>query len=292
MNNRVRRALLYMPGNDLRKIEKAATLNVDSICMDLEDGVALDSKPDARKTVAEALQSLDFGRSEKLVRINPIGSGMESEDLAATLRARPDGYVLPKVETAEEVEWLCWRLTEVEQANGWEVGSIRVLVNIETAKGIINLRGIADCDQRLDALLFGAEDLAVDMGATRTREAMEVFYARSAVVTHAAAFDLQALDMVFFDFNDADGLRRETLECARMGYVGKQIVHPKQIETVHDAFTPSDDEIAHATRLVEDFETHEAHGAGSFALDGRLVDMPVVRLARQVLDRARAAGKV
>ena len=289
--SRVRRALLYMPGNELRKIQKAATFDVDAICMDLEDGVAFDSKATARATVAEALQTVDFGRSERLVRINAAGSGLEHDDLAETVHAHPDGYVLPKVESTEQIEWLCWRLTEAEQTHGWEVGSLRVLVNIETAKGVLNLREIVECDQRLDALLFGAEDLAVNIGATRTREAMEVFYARSAVVLHAAAFGLQALDMVFFDFTPQQGLRHEALEGARMGFVGKQIIHPNQIAPVQEMFTPSAQEVAQAQRVVEAYAEHEAQGAGSFALDGRLVDMPVVRLARQVLERAKLAGK-
>jgi citrate lyase beta subunit len=208
-----------------------------------------------------------------------------------TVHARPDGYVLPKVESTEQIEWLCWRLTEAEQAHGWAIGSMRVLANIETAKGVLNLRDIVECDQRLDALLFGAEDLAANIGATRTREGAEVFYARSAVVLHAAAFGLQALDMVFFDFKDEEGLRREALDAARMGYVGKQIIHPSQIAPVHESFMPSEKEIAQARRVVEAYADYEARGTGSFALDGRLVDMPVVRLARQVLERAKLAEK-
>lgn len=289
--NRVRRALLYMPGNEMHKIRKAATFDVDAICMDLEDGVAFDSKTMARDVVAEALQTIDFGRSERLVRLNAVGSGLEQDDLAATVSGHPDGYVLPKVESTEQIEWLCWRLTEAEQTRGWEVGSIRVLVNIETAKGVLNLREIVECDQRLDALLFGAEDLAVNIGAMRTREAMEVFYARSAVILHAAAFGLQALDMVFFDFKDEAGLRDESLDAARMGYVGKQIIHPNQIIPVQESFTPSQKELEQAKRVVDAFEDHQSQGTGSFALDGRLVDMPVVRLAQQVIERAKLAGK-
>ncbi|MGH9203534.1 MAG: HpcH/HpaI aldolase/citrate lyase family protein, partial [Vicinamibacterales bacterium] len=155
---RVRRALLYMPGDDLRKIHKAATLDVDGVCLDIEDGVALSRKQAARETIAEALRAIDFGQSEQLVRINPVGSGMETEDLLATIGGQPDGYVLPKVESAEEVEWLCWRLTEAEQARGWPIGSIRVLAIVETAKGIVNLPDICDCDRRVEALIFGAED--------------------------------------------------------------------------------------------------------------------------------------
>jgi len=291
MTNRVRRGLLYIPGDDMHKIRKATTLGVDSVCLDMEDGVALNHKEAARATIAEALRMISFGRSERLVRINPIGSGLETEDLLATIGGHPDGYVLPKVESAEQVEWLCWRLTGAEQARGWPIGSIRVLVLIETALGIVNLRPVANCDRRLAALIFGAEDLAGDIGATRTREGWEVFYARSAVVTHAAAAGLDAIDMVCIDFEDTERLTCEALEGARLGFVGKQIIHPNQVEPVQAAFTPSDDAIAHARRIVQAFKEHQNGGAGAFALDGKMIDMPVVKAAQRVLDKAKAAGK-
>ena len=289
---RVRRALLYMPGDDLRKIQKAAKLGVDCVCLDIEDGTALNRKQAARETIADALRRIDFGRSERLVRINPIGSGLENDDLAATIGGRPDGYVLPKVESAEPIEWLCWRLTGAEQAHGWPIGSTRVLAIVETARGIVNLREIANCDRRVEGLIFGAEDLAGDIGATRTREGKEVLYARSAVVTYAAAFNLQAIDMVYVDFQDVEGLIRESLEGAQLGFTGKQIIHPGQVEPVQAAFTPSDEAIAHARRIVEAFDAHQADGAGAFALDGKMVDLPIVKAAQRVLDKAEAAGKV
>lgn len=292
MADRVRRALLYMPGDDRRKIQKAATLDVDSVCLDIEDGVAFNRKEAARTTIAEALRDIDFGRSERLVRLNAFGSRLATDDLLATIDGRPDGYVLPKVETAEPIEWLCWRLTEAEQARDWPIGSICVLAIVETAKGIVNLREIADCDRRLEALIFGAEDLAGDIGAMRTREGAEVFYARSAVVTHAAAFGLQAIDMVCVDFKDSESLARESLEGARMGFTGKQIIHPNQVAPVQAAFTPSDAAIDHARRIVEAFDAHQKSGTGAFALDGKMVDMPVVKAAQRVLDKARAAGKI
>ena len=289
---RVRRALLYMPGDDMRKIQKAATLGVDCVCLDIEDGTALNRKQAARETIAEALNQIDFGASERLVRINPIGSGLETDDVLATIASRPDGYVLPKVESAEQVEWLCWRLTGAEQSRGWPIGSIRLLAIVETACGIVSLREFANCDKRVEALIFGAEDLAGDIGATRTREGREVFYARSAVVTYAAAFGLQAIDMVYVDFKDTDGLTRESLEGAQMGFAGKQIIHPDQVGPVQAAFTPSDEAIARAKRLVEAFEQHQASGAGAFALDGKMIDMPIVKAAQRVLDKAKAARKV
>lgn len=289
---RARRALLYMPGDDLRKIQKGISLNVDCVCMDIEDGVAINRKTEARLTIQNALQNLDFGRSERLARINRVGSGYEEEDLAAVLPAHPDGIVLPKVETAEEVLWVDEQIQRAERRYGWPDGSIALIIQAETARGIVNLAQTCSASPRVQAVIFGAEDLAGDMGAIRTREGWEVFYARSAVVTHAAAFGLQAIDMVYVDFHDAEGLRREALEGLRMGYAGKQIIHPNQVDVVQEAFTPEKGEIEKASRLLEAFQKHQAAGRGAFAWEGKMVDAPVVRTAERVLERARAAGKI
>lgn len=287
-----RRALLYMPGDSRRKIEKALTLNVDSICMDLEDGVAWQQKAAARQVVLQALHELDFGRSEKLVRLNPFGSGLEVDDFEATIAGRPAGFVLPKVEGPEAVNWLHERLTTAEIEKGWPTGKIGIIVMTETARGVVNLKEICEASARVQALVFGAEDLANDIGATRTPEAWEVFYARSAVVTHAVAFGLQAIDMVFVDYNDAAGLAREAAQGAQLGFSGKQAIHPNQIAPIQAAFTPNDAAIAHAQHVVNAAQTQAAAGFGAFALDGKMVDAPVIKAAEQVLAKARAAGKV
>src|SRR5260221_11973472 len=158
--NRVRRTQLYIPGDDLHKIEKGVGLGVDSLILDIEDGVAMAQKDAARHTIAEALQTLDFGRTERLVRINPVDSGFEDGDLAVTLPARPDGFVVPKVERAEHVRWISERIGEMERAKRWPDGGIRLLVLIETAKGIVNLRETAGSDDRLDELIFCACGMA------------------------------------------------------------------------------------------------------------------------------------
>ena len=287
-----RRALLYMPGDSRRKIEKAATLGADSVCLDLEDGVALNQKEAARAASAAALKELDFGRSERLVRLNRFGSGLEGEDFAQTVEGRPDGFVIPKVESAEAIQWLEAQITEAERARGWPPGETGILAIVETARGIVNLKEIAAASPRLAALVFGAEDLAGDIGATRTPEAWEVFYARSAIVTHAAAFGLPAIDMVCVDYNDLAGLEREARQGAQMGFAGKQAIHPNQIRPIQEAFTPGDETIARARRIVEAHAAHQALGRGAFALDGRMVDRPVVKAAEQVLAKAGAAGKL
>lgn len=281
--SRARRALLYVPGDDLHKIHKAAALDADCVCMDMEDGVALNRKDAARRTICEALQTLDFGRSERLARINPVGSGLEAQDLAAVLPAAPDGIVIPKVESAAQILQVDRAITEHEARAG-------LLAVVESARAIVDLAQIAGAAPRLEALIFGAEDFAGDTGATRTPEGWEVFYARSAVVTHAAAFNLQAIDMVYINFKDTAGLLREAQAGASMAFSGKQVIHPSQVEPVQQAFTPSEAEIENARRVVSAFEAHQAAGVGAFALDGKMIDAPVIKAARRVLERARAAG--
>lgn len=289
---RARRALLYMPGDDLRKIHKATTLDVDCVCLDMEDGVAQNRKAEARTIIVQALGSLDFGRSERLARINPVGSGLEMDDLEAVLPAKPDGIVVPKVEHPDQIRWVGAQIDTAEGLSKAERGRMGMIVIVETARAIVSLAQIASAHPRLRALVFGAEDYAGDMGAIRTPEAWEVFYARSAVVTHAAAFDLQAIDMVFVDFHDIEGLREEARRGAQLGYAGKQIIHPNQVVPVQNAFTPSDEEINHAERILRAFEEHQQAGRGAFALDGKMIDAPILKAAQRVLARAQAAGKI
>jgi citrate lyase beta subunit len=281
-----------MPGDELHKIRKAATLGVDCICMDMEDGVAANHKTEARSTILEALRSLDFGRAERLVRINRVGSGLEMDDLLAALEGKPDGIVIPKVESADQVRWASLSLASIESKYGWLPGGICLIAIVETARGIINLAEIAGADERLQALIFGSEDLAGDIGAIRTRQGWEVFYARSAVVTHAAAFNLQAIDQVYLDFHDDEGLVQDCHLGVQMGFSGKQIIHPNQVNPVQSAFTPDDESIAHAKRLMEAYARHQQSGRGAFAMDGKMVDAPIVKAAERVLERARAAGKI
>ena len=285
-----RRALLYMPGDNWKMITKSLTFGVDSICMDMEDGTAISKKAEARATIARALQELDFGKSERLARINSVGSGWEKDDIEAVLPHCPDGVVIPKVESFEHVEWAAKIIEAAELKYGWPVNSIRVLIGVETAKGIMNLKEIAS-HPRLDAIIFGGEDFAASIGAARTKDATELLYAREAVVVACAANDLQAIDIVMIDYKDIDSLRAESEFGARLGYSGKQIIHPAQVEPVQTAFTPNDEAIAHAKRIVETFEASQKEGKGAYALNGKMIDMPLLKNAQKVLERAKAAGK-
>jgi citrate lyase beta subunit len=278
-----RRSLLFAPGDDLRKLNKAAQSNADAVILEMEDGVAIDRKAIARQTVREAATSIDFGRRERLIRVNDVTTPFFKHDVLETIDARPDAYVLPKVETEEDIWRICEILDEAEQQRGWPAGDIGLIILIETPRGILNLREICDAEKRLKAIIFGAEDYASFIGAKRTREATEVLFARSAVVNACGAFGLQAIDMVFIDFSDDAGLEQECLQGRQLGFTGKQVIHPKQIDVVNRCFSPSEAEITWARRVVDGFKASQSDGRGAFALDGKMIDMPVVRQAERIL---------
>jgi len=292
-HERVRRALLFMPGDDWKKIGKGAGLGADSIIMDMEDGVALNNKQAAREMIRKALSSgeIDFGRSERLVRLNAVSSELCFDDLVATFPGKPDGYMLPKVESAEDVRKVSERLAELEQSAGLETGAVCLLVLIETARGVVNLKEIAESDPRVVALAFGAEDLAASVGAIRTPSGTEVAYARSALVIHAAAYGLQAIDSPCIHLNDARQLHDETASAVELGYTGKMAIHPAQVAPIQEAFTPPDEAIEQARKLIAAHEAHQRQGTGVFSFDGKMIDQPMIRAAEQILAKAHAAGK-
>lgn len=287
-----RRSLLFMPGDSLRKIEKATILPVDTVILDIEDAVAYDRKATARQTIHQALTTLDFGARERLVRINDLATPWWADDLAATVTARPDGYVVAKVECADQLRTVDQLLAQAEAQHQWPANSLVLMAMIETARGVMQLAEIASATPRLQALIFGAEDFAASIGALRTRSNGEVLYARSALVTAAAAYDRQAIDMIFADFHDNAGLEEECRQGRQLGFVGKTAIHPNQLEIINRCFAPSSAEIAQAQRLVQAFYQQQAAGFGAFALDGKMVDRPMLRAAERVLGRAQAAGLV
>jgi citrate lyase beta subunit len=273
------RALLFMPGDDRRKIDKAATLSADAVILDLEDGVALNRKAAARETIVAALNEVTFGRALRIVRINAVSTPFWHDDLAALRATPPDAIMIPKTESAAQLQAVAQAITDLP-----------LLAIIESGAGVLALDAIVTADARLAALVFGAEDYAGDIGATRTPGGEEVLYARSAVVLHAKARRLAAIDTPFVDLHDLDGLHSDTERAHRLGYTGKLAIHPRQIETIQQVFTPTAKEISAALRLILAHEQHQRDGAGVFAFDGKMVDMPIVRAAEAVLARARAAG--
>lgn len=286
---RSRKALLYVPGSDLHKVEKAASSGSDCVCLDLEDGVAENMKDEARVIITGALRDLNFGHSERMVRVNSFASGRTSEDLAAVLPMHPDAILLPKVSDAVQIAEIDALIKKEEQTSHWPEQGIALLVIVESARGIVNLPDICRQSQtfpRFQGIVFGAEDFAADMGATRTADASELLYARSALVTHCVAFGLQAIDLVTVNFKDMELLERESTQGARMGYSGKQVIHPTQVEPVLRIFTPSVKEVQWAIRIVEEARKYAEIGKGAFALEGQMVDAPVIKRAESILARA------
>jgi citrate lyase subunit beta-like protein len=283
-----RRALLYVPGDDRHKAEKAASLNVDCICLDLEDGVAANRKDAARAEVANSLNSLDFHGSERLVRLNSLSSGLCPLDLEVILSARPDSLYLPKVNTSSDIRWMEEQIDVFEKTEGITPGSIGLVAGIESALGILSLTEICRASNRLSGLVFGAEDYMADVGGIRTPQGQEMLFARSVLVTCAVAFELQAIDMVCTDIEDEERLLEEARSGMALGYTGKQVIHPSQVVPVQKAFTPDPQSIDRARQIVNAYQEHLVIGKGAFVLNGKMVDMPVVKAAERLLARAAA----
>lgn len=283
-----RRSLLFTPADSLRKIEKGARLGTDAIILDLEDAVSPDQKEIARQNVISALLNLDFGKKERLVRVNHDVEGeLLSADLEAVASTSANGIVIPKAESAADIRFIDERLSTAERVYGRPLSTISLFVLVETALGIMNLKEIAQASPRIEALMFGAEDLAVDLGTTRSPAAWEVFHGRTAVVTAAAAYGLQAIDMVFVDLNNLADLEVEATFARQLGYSGKMAIHPGQVDVLNRIFAPSGAEVNRARRVVEAYQAHVAAGSGAFSLDGRMVDRPIVLAAEKLLERAR-----
>ncbi|KAI9179788.1 hypothetical protein H9P43_005118 [Blastocladiella emersonii ATCC 22665] len=287
---RVRRSLFNVPGSDERKMAKARTLPADSIVFDLEDGVPMDRKGSARQLVFDALESFDLGKRERAVRINAIGTGLELDDLTVILRSsRLECIVIPKVQSAQDVAFVDRMIDSLAVESNR--GNIRLIACIESALGLLNLREIASSSPRLDALVFASEDLCADMSMVRTPHRRELLYARSAVVTAAVAHGLQAIDLVCIDYKDAGVLAEECAEGRCMGFTGKQAIHPGQIEGIHEHFSPKPKEVMRAEKIVAGYREFVARGVGAFTLEGKMIDMPVVKWAERLLAKAAVMEK-
>ncbi|KAJ2783019.1 hypothetical protein H4R18_001920 [Coemansia javaensis] len=284
-DERLRRAVFYVPCSEERKIQKSLQSKADCVMYDLEDGVSLNRKGQARGLVLGALAANGTG-AELGVRINAVGSGLELDDLGVVLQApQLDVVMVPKVESARDIHFVAQMIAAAGRPR-----DVRIIAGIETARGLVSIGEIAAADPRVDALLFAAEDYCADTGIVRTRSRRELYHARSVVATMAHAHRLQAIDMVTMDFRDADVLRDESREGAEMGFTGKQVIHPAQVDPVQALFSPPDDALVRAARIAAGYQHHYRLGKGAFDLDGKAIDMPVVKWAYRVLRRAELAG--
>ncbi|MCH8974923.1 MAG: CoA ester lyase [Chloroflexi bacterium] len=289
----VKRTWMFVPGHAQRFIDKAMSLSCDVMMLDIEDGVTPGEKPAARELIAEALgRPKEPGGPVRFVRINAVGGEHSEADLRAAVRPGLEGLVLPKVESAQEVQTVAAYLDGREAEVGLERGSVALAAAIETPRGLFNALAIADSSPRLVALMFGAEDYGWELGlpAVREEEAAELIHARSSIVAAARAAHIQPVDGVWPDLGDEDGLRLDIAKARRLGFGGKALFHPSQIDAINAAFAPTPAEIDYAERVTDAFDEAFARGEGSIAFEGRLVDRPIAERARATLRLADGLG--
>lgn len=282
MAGRTIRSFLFATATNPRHVEKAMAGPSDAVIVDLEDAVAVEEKPAGREAVVAFLKR---PRAKPVfVRVNGLGTSFAFDDLMAVGAAGPDGIVLPKVESASDLQTVDWVLAGLEARHGNPRGSIAVLPIVETAKGLARVDAIACAVGRVRRLLFGAVDLALDMDLDLADEVGALGHPRFAVALASRQAGLDGpVDTAFIAIADGDGLRTSTLNARKVGFSGKCCIHPSQVEAVNAIFTPSDAEVARARRIVAAFEDVERSGAAALKLDGVMIDYPVVDKARQLL---------
>jgi citrate lyase subunit beta/citryl-CoA lyase len=289
---KLRRSLLYVPGNMPGMLQNIPVFEADGVMIDLEDAVPLQEKDAARLLTRNFLRFYQDRNKEMIVRINALDTIYAAADLREILPALPDGIRLPKADSPETVELLDTLLTEQEEALGLAIGHFKIIPSIESAQGVLNCVATARASTRIVALAFGAEDFTASMEIDRTKTGEELFSARTRVVWAAKAVGVQVIDTIFPDVNDMDALRAETMLVKRLGFTGKSLVNPRQIEIIHEVFRPTQVEIDHALEVMDAIKRAREMGTGVISLKGRMVDAPVVMRAARVLKTAVAFGMI
>ena len=289
---RRRRSLHFVPGGNDRMFTRALTLPADGLILDLEDAVAPDRKAVTRGVVREWLARHEFGGRERWVRMNPIATGLGVADLEETIAGRPDGYVVPKPGRAADIREIARTLDRLEQQHGIPNGATRLtVIATETPEGLLNIREIATASPRTVAVSWGVEDLGAAMGLGRVRDAAGKYldiprYARVMCSVVASAAGVEAIDTVFTDIADLDGLRSECEEGVAMGFTGKISIHPSQIAVINEVFTPAKEAVDEARELIALFEANARNGIFAFTFKGQMVDAPHLNRAKKLLARA------
>ncbi len=286
-NLRPRRSALYMPGSNARALEKAKMVDADVVIMDLEDAVAPEAKTAARDQVSAAVASGGFGRKEVVIRINGLDTPWGLDDLIAAAASKATAVLIPKV-CSEQM------IAGVDRVLTGQGATQRIWAMIETPLGVLNVRETAAAGRpsggRLDCFVIGTNDLVKETRAELDRDRTAALYWLSAIMTAAKAYGLDVLDGVYNDFRDADGLLRESRQGRQLGMDGKTIIHPDQIAIVNDVFRPSSDEIAAAENIIAAFELPENKGRGAITMNGRMVELLHVEMARRTVALAQAIG--
>ncbi len=284
------RSWLFVPGDSEKKLAKGAGTGADVLIIDLEDSVADGRKPVGREMTCEYLQQSARDTQQLWVRINPLDTAHALRDLAGIIQGKPDGLILPKAESVEDSYKLGHYLDALEVEHGLAQGSTKVLALItETPGALLTLEGYRRADPRVTAVSWGAEDLSAAVGASSNRDSSgeltePYVLARSLCLMTAHAAGVQPVDTVLPDFRDDEGLARTSNEARRDGYTGKIAIHPNQVAIINEAFTPSDEEVAHARAVIQLFADNP--DAGTLSLDGKMLDKPHLTQARRVIETA------
>lgn len=285
---RLLRSFMFVPGNNKKFIDKAKSLNADIICLDLEDSVPVNDKESARQMIAEALEVRSEFKGEVYVRTNSFASGIIHEDLKAVIRKGISGVVIPKVNDSNEVTELSKWIADLEHEYSIKEGTVEMMPSIESAKGVVNAYKIADASPRVSALVFGVFDFLFDMGLEYVEDGIEYSYARAKVPVDATAAGVYAIDSVWQKIDDLDGLIKDATIGMRLGYKGKSIIHPSQIEPVHKIFVPNKEEVKWAKKVVDALEDATKKGRGAIKLEGKMIDAVHYRRAKAVLEAVKS----
>ncbi len=287
---RLRRTMMFIPGNNPGMMRDAHLYGADSLMFDLEDSVKLAEKDTARFLVYNALKTIDYGNIEKVVRVNPLDTDHGKADIEAMVCAGVNIIRLPKSETAQDIIDVDNYITYCEEKHGIPVGSTGMMAAIESALGILNAKEIAHASERLIGIAIGAEDYVTDLKTTRTASGVELFAARAQLLIAARSAGIAALDTVYSDVNNEEGFRKEVQLIKDMGFDGKSVINPRQIAPVVEIFTPSAKDIEKSERIIEALKEAETKGLGVVSLNGKMIDKPVVLRAQRMLELAEAAG--
>lgn len=283
--------MMFVPGNNPSMMADAHIYGADSIMLDLEDSVAMAEKDAARLLVYHALRSVDYGTTEMVVRINPLTTPYGRKDIEAVVRGGADVIRMPKTETADEVRDVEREIESVEQRIGCP-GRTKIMAAIESALGVVNAYAIATASPRMMGIALGAEDYCANLKTQRSAHGYELRLARETIVVAARAAGIDALDTVFSNLNDMEGFRREVEYIKTLGFDGKSIINPRQIDIVNEVFTPTQKDIDKAQTIVLAMQEAERKGSGVVAVNGKMVDRPVLIRAQRTLHLAKAAGKL
>lgn len=286
---RLRRTMMFVPGNNPGMMVDAHIYGPDSIMLDLEDSVTMAEKDAARMLVYNALQSIDYGKTEMVVRVNPLNTPYGKKDVEAVVRAGVDVIRMPKTETADEIIELEQEIERVEREIGC-LGRTKIMAAIESALGVINAYAIATASKRMMGIALGAEDYCANLKTQRTSEGMELLLARQTIVVAARAAGIDALDTVYSNLNDMESFEREVELIKNLGFDGKSIINPRQIEIVNKVFAPTQKAIEKAQTILVAIKEAERKGSGVIAVNGKMVDKPVVMRAQRTIDLAIASG--